>query len=67
MLKNFLGSDIKSSRALELIGSLHFLMNVSKKKRLSKKEIIENFLKVKPQFNKEEVEFYYKQIEKEIL
>lgn len=61
-LKDFLGTDIKSSRNLELIGSLHFLINLSEKQKLGDDEIIDNFLKLKPQFNRDEVKFYLKRI-----
>lgn len=61
-LREFLGTDIKSSRNLELIGSLHFLMNASKKEELNEDKITEDFLKIKSQFNRDEVKSYFKRI-----
>lgn len=62
-LKDFLGSDIHSSRNLELIVSLHYIMQVGKRDNLTEDDkIIRQLLDLKPQFNESEARFYLKRI-----
>ncbi len=64
-LKNFLGKDVESSRVLELIGSLHFIVNHTKNNK-SDQEIIDKLLELKPQFGEGETRYYLKKI-KELM
>ena len=62
-LKDFLGSDIHSSRNLELVVSLHYIMVVGKKDGLTEDgKIIKQLLDLKPQFNESEARFYLKRL-----
>ena len=62
-LKEFLGSDIQSSRNLELIVSLHYIREVGKNDGLTEdKKVINQLVKLKPQFNESETGFYLKRI-----
>lgn len=62
-LKDFLGSDIHSSRNLELIVSLHYIMQVGKRDNLTEdSKIIRQLLDLKPQFNESEARFYLKRL-----
>lgn len=62
-LKDFLGSDINSSRNLELIVSLHYIIQVGKKSNLVEDtKIIKQLLELKPQFNESEAKYYLKRI-----
>jgi len=61
-LKNFLGRDVQSSRALELIGSLHYIVKNTKDNDQSDQEIIDSLLELKPQFSEGETRFYLKKI-----
>ena len=65
-LKEFLDSDIHSSRNLELIVSLHYIMQVGKKDNFDDDKIIKQLLELKPQFNESEAKYYLKRI-KEFL
>lgn len=61
-LKIFLGRDIQSSRALELIASLHYIVNNIKNDEQSDQEIVDKLLELKPQFSEGETRFYLKKI-----
>ena len=61
-LKIFLGRDIQSSRALELIGSLHYIVSHAKNKVQPDQEIIDRLLELKPKFSEGETRFYLKKI-----
>lgn len=65
-LRNFLGSDIESSDKLELIGSLHFLLDLARKDKKSPEVAIDLLCKAKPQFSKHEAVAYYKKIKSHI-
>jgi uncharacterized protein YwgA len=61
-LQDFLDKDIKSSRTMELIVSLHYLQRLSQKTPRSDDEIIENLLNLKPHFEEHEAKYYLKRI-----
>lgn len=61
-LKKFLGRDIHSSRALELIGSLHYLLIIGQQKNIDDDTIINQLLDLKPQFSEGETRYYLKRI-----
>lgn len=61
-LQDFLGSDIKSSRNLELIVSLHYIQHLGLKKAWNDNKIIEILLDQKPHFDKAEAKYYLKRI-----
>lgn len=61
-LKKFLGSDIHSSRTLELIVSLHYLNHIGKKSGMCDDEIINQLLYLKSHFTKDEAKYYLKRI-----
>ncbi|MBI1664070.1 MAG: hypothetical protein IS860_11440 [Nitrosopumilus sp.] len=62
-LKEFLGSDIHSSRNLELIVSLHYIMHVGEKDNLTEDaKIIRQLIDLKPQFNESEAKYYLNKI-----
>lgn len=66
-LKKFLGRDVHSSRALELIGSLHYLLVVANNKKADDDAVVNQLLDLKPQFNEGETRFYLKKIRETIL
>lgn len=66
-LKKFLGRDVHSSRVLELISSLHYLLLVAQPKKVDNDTIINNLLDLKPQFSEGEARYYLKKIKETIL
>ena len=61
-LKKFLGRDAYSSRVLELISSLHYLLLVAQSKKVDGDTIINNLLDLKPQFSEGEARYYLNKI-----
>jgi len=62
LLKRFLGRDVHSSRALELIGSLHYILTATKNEQKSDEEILQILLDLKPQFSEGETRYYLNKI-----
>ena len=62
ILKEFLGSDINSSRTLELIVSLHYLLVLGKRSGVKDEQIVKQLHDLKPYFSEEEILYYCKRI-----
>ena len=56
-LKQFIKSENLTRNYLELIASLHYIMNIQKKSK--KSEIVKVFSELKPKFHKDEIELAY--------
>lgn len=56
-LKQFVKSENLTRHYLEILASLHYIMNIEKKS--DKSEIIKTFSELKPQFHKDEIESAY--------
>jgi len=54
-LKSFLGKDIDSNDELELLVSLHFLIERSRNSKLSQKDVVDFLKSKKPYFTDEEI------------
>lgn len=67
VLKKFLGSDVHSSKTLELISSIHYLLLVAMPKNADDDTIINNLLDLKPQFSEEETRYYLKKIKETLF
>jgi uncharacterized protein YwgA len=61
-LKTFLGSDIESNDKLELLVSLHYLIQCSRNSNLTQKDAVEFLKSKKPYFNDEEIDQATKQL-----
>ena len=66
-LKKFLGNDVHSSRILELISSLHYLLLIGIPKKVDDDTVISNLLDLKPQFSEEETRYYLKKIKETLF
>ena len=59
-----LGENIKSGAKLELIASLHYVLSIAKKQKISEKNALQIIYDQKPQFKKQEVNDAHKIAEK---
>lgn len=66
-MKKFLNSDIKSSQKLELIASLHYLMDIGLKQNASDDEIIGLLRERKPFFDIDLINYYYKSVKEKFF
>ena len=59
-----LGENIKSGAKLELIASLHYVLSIAKKQKITEKDALRIIYNQKPQFTKQEVNDALKIVEK---
>ena len=62
LLREFLGREIESSRDLELIVSLHYLLTLTRRSNNKDEVAIERLMELKPFFTREEVDYQYRRI-----